>query len=178
MTSNDSLNEKQALLERLDNAREQLNAVLNRVSVQQEIYPTWTIKQLLAHIAGWDEACIAALEAFLAGEQPGTPALRGINYYNAQSVETRQTLDFDHIRREFEATRAQLKALIASVPDERIRDKFVLPWGGDGDMIQMMNIFIHHEIEHAEEIAVLTTKAEEEQTQRQQNPSSVNNRSS
>lgn len=152
---------RETLIHELDAARSKLNAVLEKLSQDYEIYPTWTIKHLLAHLAGWDEACIEAIESFLGQTEPSTPAARGIDFYNTQSVETRQELDYDHIRREYEVTREELKATIRRIPDDRFEEKFVVPWGPSMDVTRMVRVFIHHEHEHAEEIEGLIAKAEQ-----------------
>jgi hypothetical protein len=150
-----SQSDKALLIERLDESRSKLQAILNQIDLQQEIYPTWTIKHLLAHISGWDEACIAAIQAFLGGTEPGTPAVKGIDFYNAQSVETRQYLPYEHVRKEWEATRETFKSLIHQVPDGQIHDDLLTPWGTHSSVIKMVEIFVYHEAQHAKEIEEL-----------------------
>ncbi len=151
---------KQDLLKELDDAREKTRAVLNRVKPNVEIYPTWTIKQVLAHLSGWDEACIASVEALLNNDEGNMPALRGADYYNAQSVETRQTLDYEQVRRECEITRDQLKAAIQKVPEDRLNEIVALPWGGKAPLSMLISAFASHEAEHADEISGLVDAAE------------------
>jgi len=153
---------KQALIQQLDDAREQMRAVLYRVGLNLEIYPTWTIKHILAHLSGWDEACIATIEAFLNGDQFATPAARGVDFYNAHSVETRQELDFDHIRREYEFTRTQYKTLLERLPAEKIDEVVVLPWGERAPIARLITAFADHEAGHAVEIAEIVNKVDAE----------------
>ena len=45
-----------AAITRMEQSRAKLNAVLDKIAPQMEIYPTWKVKQVMDHIAGWDEA--------------------------------------------------------------------------------------------------------------------------
>ncbi len=149
------MEERTRLIQQLDKAREKLRAVLVDIDTQMEVYPDWTIKHVLAHIAGWDDATIASLRAHAVGDEPGTPAVRGIDFYNAQSVATREALTYDQIVREWEHTREQLKAVINEMPSEKFEQPLIFPWGQSGTIAQVVAIFAHHEEEHAEEIQAL-----------------------
>jgi len=146
------MEEKQRLIDRLDHARAQMEALLPLVSTESEVYPGWTMRQVLAHIAGWDEAPLAALRAHSGGRESGTPAARGIDHFNSQSVETREALSFEQTRREYEVNRAAVKQTILDMPDEKVSEKMILPWGGYDTVETIVNIFAEHEEEHAAEI--------------------------
>ncbi|MBM3152204.1 MAG: DinB family protein [Chloroflexi bacterium] len=145
------MDERQELLQRLDEARARVLSFLPQIESLpgREIYPGWTVKEMLAHMTGWDDAVIASLRAHLSGREPGTPAERGIDDYNARTVETREALDYPHIRREWEATRLVLKEIIQAMPDDKFTRPLVLPWGPVGTVTDLLNIFVHHEHEHA-----------------------------
>ncbi len=144
------------LIAELDRAREVMRALLRDLEAahaqSRELYPTWTIKELLAHIAGWDDACIASLQAFSQGDVPATPAARGIDLYNASTVAEREALPLEHVIMEWEKTREIFKQAIREVPAEKIAERFVFPWGQQGTLEQMVMVFVEHETEQAEEI--------------------------
>ncbi len=150
------MDEKNRLIAELDGGRERLTSVLARVESKQEIYPGWTVKELLAHIAGWDDASVAALKAHAGGDEPGTPAARGIDFYNAQTVSTRASLRFAQVSREWEVSRDQLKAAIQEMPAEKLFEPVIFPWAKEGTIAQLVAILASHEEEHAEEIESLT----------------------
>ena len=118
----------------------------------QELYPTWTIKELLSHIAGWDDACIASLQAFTQGTVPSTPAARGIDLYNASTVAERAALPLDKVIQEWEQTRQTFIQAIRDLPTEKLDEPFVFAWGRTGNLSQLVRIFVEHEEEHAQEI--------------------------
>lgn len=66
--------QKSRLIESLKAAHEAMETVVARIDPAQEVYASWTIKQVLAHIAGWDEAVNASLKAYLEGDESVIPA--------------------------------------------------------------------------------------------------------
>jgi hypothetical protein len=141
--------EKQALLQKLENARAELEDMLPRVDPAKEIYPGWTIRQFLAHMTGWDDANIASLRAHAAGHVPATPADLGINAYNAQTVTSRQDLDLEHITKEWRLTRRTLRTIVDEMAEEKFKQPLIVPWGGTGTVTSLLEVFIEHEEEHA-----------------------------
>ncbi len=143
---------KTALIQRLDEARAGLESVLPRVDPAKQIYPNWTLKQMLDHIAGWDDAVIASLRAHVDGKVPGTPADRGIDYYNDQTVTTRESLDFTHTLSEFKTSRLLLKQIINAMPDNKLAEPLIVPWGSKGTVSEIIEIFAEHEEIHTADI--------------------------
>lgn len=141
------------LIAELDESRARIKAVLDRFQPGQEIYPGWTRREFIAHVAGWDDGTILAITDFVEGRTPKeSPARKGIDFYNAHSVETRVEMDLDHIVREWEFNRRALKDLLAKVPDDKFGVQFQFPWQERGDIHYLVRIMIHHEHEHAEEL--------------------------
>lgn len=152
------MDKRDVVIQKLDTARERLLQVLADIKKDEEIYPHWNMKHFLAHIAGWDEAVSSSLRAFVQGKADVIPAYRGIDDYNAQSVATRQELDLPHIEREWALEREQLKAAIRAIPDEKLAEEFVFPWGDRGTFDLLVSVLIHHEHQHAEEIETMRSR--------------------
>jgi hypothetical protein len=155
------MDEKDRLIEELDKSRKLFQAVVDEVDREALIYPPWTIKHVLAHLTGWDDATTSSLRAHSGGEEPMTPAVQGIDFYNAHSVSTREELDYDHTYREWLTAREDLKDAIRKVPPEKFEEKLIYPWGGLGTVSKLVRIMYEHEAEHAEEIERLIEKAHE-----------------
>lgn len=143
------------ILKAYELARATMMQYLDEIDRNRKIYPLWTIREIIAHISGWDDAAIGFLSAQLKGEHPPTPAMRGTTVYNEETVSTREGLGYDLILREFVSTRAKLISLIQSAPDEILTQKSTLPWGEEGSFEDMANIFAPHEVEHAHDVAKL-----------------------
>lgn len=150
------MNEKERLIADLEKGHAMVGQLLHDLEAthceSSEVYPTWTIKELLAHLAGWDDACIASLRAFAAGDVPATPASRGIDPYNESTVHEREALSLEQVIREWEFSRAEFITAIRELPDEKVNEPFVLPWGSKGTLARMVHVFAEHDEEHAVEI--------------------------
>jgi hypothetical protein len=146
------MNLRTALIERLDEARAGLESVLPRLDPARQIYPNWTLKQMLDHIAGWDDAVAASLRAHMDGQTPSTPADKGIDDFNARTVSACESLAIEHSWREFQASRLLLKEIIQTMTDEKIAQPLVVPWGPTGTVSEIIEIFAEHEEIHTADI--------------------------
>ncbi len=142
----------QLFIQRFNEAREEMRALLPQVDHHMEIYPGWTIKEVLSHLTGWDDATILALRDFLDGNPPVMTAVRGIDYYNSQTVAERKELDYDRIVHEWEWVREQLIPTLEQLGEEKLAVTIVMPWGADLTIEGMIDIMVNHEKEHAEVI--------------------------
>lgn len=149
------MGKREEILKAYEKSRAIMMAQLDEIDKNRKIYPLWTIREIIAHLSGWDDAAIGYLTAILKGEVPPTPAMRGTTVYNDETVSTREGLNYEQILREYIGTRAKLISLIQSASDEALQKKSILPWGGDGSFEDMANIFTPHEIEHAEDVKKL-----------------------
>jgi len=140
------------LVQELDDARARMRALIGELDSSTEVYPGWTLRELLAHITGWDDLVINTLNRHLTGMAPVISVNRGIDYYNATTLSGREGLPFEHIEREYHGTREQLKDLLRKIPPERFDEEMILPWGPKATLTIFIRVFSHHEIEHEEEI--------------------------
>jgi len=146
--------EKQFLIARWENRREALKNLVAQAEPHgnKEIYKGWTLKEFLAHMSGWDDAVIESLHAHLEGMPFLIPAARGVNAYNAQTVSTRETLDYDHTRREWDRTHELIIQALRDLPEEKFHQALTFPWGETGTVAYLVEIFVEHEEEHAEHL--------------------------
>jgi hypothetical protein len=143
------MTDKATLITEFDQARNHMRQLLAEIDTKLEIYPEWTIKELLAHLAGWDDATILTLQAFERGEATPLLAMRGINFYNAQTVGERAELELKQIIREWEMVREQLLSILAAMPEEKLNVPVTSPWGDTHTVAQLVKIMADHEEEHA-----------------------------
>jgi len=143
--------EKRFLVTRWEKRREALKPLVAQAEayMDKEIFRGWRLKELLAHMSGWDDAVLEALRAHKNDEPIGMPASRGIDAYNAQTVSTRETLTFEHIRREWDRTHELIIQAIHDLPEEKVTTPLVFPWGDFGTVAYLVEIFVEHEEEHA-----------------------------
>lgn len=149
------MSKREELIAMMERSRNAMLPLLEEIDLNRKIYPLWTIREMLAHISGWDDAVIAFMQSLMAGKVPAIPAARGADVYNAETVSTREGLDYDHIYREYIATRKVVLDLLRTIPEEKIAEQHALPWGDPGTLIDIINIFGPHEEEHAEDLKKL-----------------------
>jgi len=144
---------REQLIQELDEARSVLEGLLIDIPPETEIYPGWTLRQFYAHLTGWDDAVTASLRAHALGQTPATPAAQGIDAYNAESVATRSTLDYERIVREWHLAREELKTALRELPPEKLDETLVYAWGPTGSVEHLIEVFVSHEgEEHAAEL--------------------------
>jgi hypothetical protein len=59
--------EAEHLIQELDRSRARIQAVLDRIRPGEQIYPGWTKREFIAHVAGWDDATVMAIRDFVDG---------------------------------------------------------------------------------------------------------------
>jgi hypothetical protein len=147
---------KNELIQWLSESHQNIEQLVSRLDRKQQIYPGWTIREILAHFTGWDDAVIASLRSHAAGGVPTVVAERGPNVYNAATVTEREALNFEHIYQEWQHTHAQLKIAIRELPSEKMDETIVFPWGQKGTIEDLViGLTTEHESVHARDIQAL-----------------------
>lgn len=144
--------ERGFLLHRLDETRQEIEELLPKIDPAKFIYPGWTIKEMLAHMTGWDDVLIDSLRAHLTGNPPALEAIRSINEYNDRTVAARAGLDYDHILKEWRLARQVLRTILEQMPDEKFSEPLPVPWGKPTSVAFLVEVFRDHEEEHARDI--------------------------
>jgi hypothetical protein len=155
------MSQRDDLIAILERSRAKMILQLNEIGLKRKIYPLWTIREMLAHLSGWDAAAIAFIQSLMAGQTPATPAAHGIDVYNADSMATREGLDYDQIYREYIETRKILIQLLREIPAKKITTQYTLPWGDTGTLVDIVNIYGPHEEEHAEDVEKIIAQSHE-----------------
>ncbi|MFZ2096132.1 MAG: DinB family protein [Anaerolineales bacterium] len=141
-----------ALISKLEQSRASLNASMEKVTPQAEIYPTWKLKQLLDHITGWDELTSQSLRQYLHGKTPALAVKDGINQFNADSISARKALTLEQSRLAYEQARQDVLQALREIPAEKLTQKFPAPWGGNCTVTSVVKLFSSHELEHAKQL--------------------------
>ena len=139
-------------ISKMEQARAHLDAALAKVHPQDEIYPSWKLKQVLDHIAGWDDFVVSALQAYLHGQPPVMMVDKGLDQFNARSVSTRKELTLEQSRQAYDDARERLLELLRGMLPDQLDQEFPAPWGGLCTPRSIIKIFVSHEHEHARHI--------------------------
>ncbi len=116
--------EAAALVAELDAAFADLQAALGGLDDAAQtvvMQGTWTVKDILAHLAGWHREMTPALERLARGEKaiPEGTDYRDVDAWNARFVEARRGMAPAQAAAELEASFAAFRAALLAVPAAR-----------------------------------------------------------
>jgi hypothetical protein len=113
--------DRDQLLARLDGAWQEFNQAcqgLSEKALQEPgVMGDWSVKDLLSHIATWEEECLAALKLILEVKRPARYASSGgIDAFNHRQWLRYRDWPLGDVQRRFRETHHRLVAFVATVP--------------------------------------------------------------
>jgi len=120
---------------------------LNETQMTEVMLGTWSVRDIVAHIAGWHTEMAPALERLARGERP---IREGVSYddvdaWNAQFTEARRHTTVADVLLELDKTHESFLRAAAAVPAERFQQGKTAWKIVDGNSA-------HHYREHAEQV--------------------------
>ncbi len=151
--------EKSNFITRLDDSRKSTAAALANIDPEMVIYSAsgWRVKDIIAHLAGWEREVVTSLNAYNAGGEYRIPDFTSDDDYNDRLFQQNKVLPTDQIYTHWQQTRAALKASILAVSPEVFAGQIMCPWGLTSGIAGIVNDMIKHEAEHLHDIQVFTT---------------------
>jgi len=143
---------KTELLQELDAVRAELWDVLAALDDATLIYPGWSKREFLAHIAGWEAMVFDVFYRHLTGREPKDYAYTGIDNANARFTAVRQSTTIQDARLECEINRFAVRALLDRIED--FGSLIRLPWGPE-TVSAFVQGAIDHEHKHMIDIRAL-----------------------
>jgi hypothetical protein len=152
--------EKQALLQQMDETRAKILSSLQAIEHQAIIYTEggWKLTDVINHMMVWEEISLVSLQAFREGKE-GPVVEEPI--FNAQTVAERRHWSVEAIFAAWQSARDQFKAAIVAIPEEQWHSQFLFPWGEQGDVAKMVSGLLWHENEHLQDVLKVTRKNDE-----------------
>jgi hypothetical protein len=149
MTST-SGHDRDRLFKDLERARDELRASYQGLSDDQMTPPgavgDWSVRDVLSHIAAWDEMVLPELARLSRGDTPTLPSLDPgkIDDFNAMLVSLRRNLPLAQVLRELDIARSDVMVALGRLPDSALVE------GQFGRTL--LQIWAGHDKEHAEHI--------------------------
>ena len=140
------------LTKKMELARGRLDATMQKIAPQDDIYPSWKLKQLMDHITGWDELLASSFRTHSRGDPPIILEDRGIDRYNEESILARKGLSLESSRKPYDEARHEVLEVLHAMPLEKLNQKFLSPWGDLCSIASVLKIFISHEIDHTDDL--------------------------
>lgn len=149
---------KTQLVDRLNDARTTLLSAFKSINPESGVSAAWTTKEVLAHIASWDDVSAEAIRILAAGGEPRVTVPQGIDAFNNEMAQAWSGKCDDQALHDFINSRKKFIAAIEDLPDHLVTAKFTLPWGSKGTLQDIVDILAPHEEEHAKELDQLNAK--------------------
>jgi hypothetical protein len=134
---------KGIILERIQTERRRLQENLATLSDEQTevagVVGAWSVKDLLAHLADWEQRFLGWYEAGLRGEVPETPApgirWEELDVLNQQIYERHRDRAWEEVWRDFCASYEQVLATVEGIPEEDMFTVGRYAWLGEGNLV-------------------------------------------
>ncbi|HEX8037052.1 MAG TPA: DinB family protein [Ktedonobacterales bacterium] len=115
---------KQEFLERMRSARVALNDAISGMSEEQIgqdiVAGEWTVKDILAHLAAWQNETLISIQRAARGEEIGPMIAESVDEWNQRRVEERRRLPVMDVLQEFNAGHDDLLAALDRWPEDSV----------------------------------------------------------
>ena len=119
---------------------------------QVQVEGVWTIKDVLGHIAAWEEICLEPLQRYADGDPFEVEAIKDYLILNEELAARKQDTPLDVILDELDAIRQKLVATASKLSAEQWEQRVLFPWGDEGAVAEMLDELYQHELEHVHAI--------------------------
>jgi hypothetical protein len=144
------------LLAALNAARHELLACANLVPTSQRasspVCGTWTLKDVLGHVADWEQVGVQGLRDMVAGKAPQVELIDDIEAWNQDHADLRRDQPWEKAWGDLHAVRNEMLETLAGTSQAVLEGSFLFPWVAQGTAYQWLTIFVGHDQEHAKDL--------------------------
>jgi len=147
---------KEDMLAKLAESRRDLHRAIQGLSgeemTQVQVEGVWTIKDVLGHIASWEEISLEPLRRYVDGGPFEVEVIEDYLILNEELAARKQDVPLDVILDELDAIRQELVATVSELSAEQWEQRVLFPWGDEGAVAEMLDELYQHELEHVHAI--------------------------
>jgi uncharacterized damage-inducible protein DinB len=147
---------KEGLLAKLAESRRDLHRATQGLSgeemTQVQVEGVWTIKDVLGHIASWEEICLDPLRRYADGGPFEVEAIEDYLILNEELAARKRDIPLGAILDELDAIRQELVATVSELSAEQWEQRVLFPWGDEGAVAEMLDELYQHKLEHVHAI--------------------------
>ena len=152
---------KSDLLDVIHTERERLDKLIELLADDQMIAAgveaSWSVKDILAHIAAWERVAYDRIQAALSGESLNFPLIKSdadVDQFNADVCAKNKDRSLEKVMKEYHESHQDFLDLIETLQDEFLASPLPFDWAGKLTAQVMISANTHwHYIEHAETIS-------------------------
>ena len=112
----------------------------------------WTAKDVIGHLADWEQFAVTILQQFLAGETVVNIATIDIQTWNEAQAAKRDGQPWTKVAEDCRATRRMLLNLLDQLPPETLARSFTAPWNQTVTLYRFIAICGWHDMLHAKDL--------------------------
>jgi uncharacterized protein (TIGR03083 family) len=149
-------------------ARKDLLESLEGVGEEDKLRPNavekWSIKDLLAHIASWDEEVLRVIQAFAMQPEPrfsySISERSDFAGWNSDQIELRKERTLEQVQIEFRNARRDLIQVVEGLTDQVLMRPKMTSWGKVRTGFELLAEMVQHDSEHTKDIRSWRKKRE------------------
>lgn len=119
---------------------------------QVQVEGVWTIKDVLGHIASWDETMLEPLRRCVSGDPYEVEVIEDYLAWNDEQAAYKRDVPLLATLNELATIRQELVTLVNGLSAEQWEERMTFPWGGAGKLTRALGGLAYHEMEHAHTI--------------------------
>jgi uncharacterized damage-inducible protein DinB len=147
---------KEETLNRLAESRQALHQALEGLSEEEvtqiQVEGVWTIKDILGHIASWEETCLEPLRRYADGAPFEVEVIEDYLTWNDEQAACKWDVPLDAILDELTAIRQGMVEAASRLSAEQWEQRVPFSWGGEGTIAGVLDVFYRHELGHVRSI--------------------------
>ncbi len=151
------LRELEPIADKLRESHRILNNTLDEMTPEQArqimVTPDWSIKDVVAHLAGAERGMLGIAKRMAEGQDPKLPEDYNNDAYNARQVGKRKDQALSQVRDEFDTIHAELVALLESITPQQLILMGEHPLAGEVTLKDLLVIIYSHRMSHGNEIS-------------------------
>lgn len=135
---------------------ETIDGIPEDAIVTQPVTESWTIKDLLGHMAMWQQVALSFITDYRASGTPQSLGLENdaaVDTYNRRGADLRRDWSLARARAELEDAHRHLLSAVESLSDDDLHKALPAPWHSAATLEQLIAINSYeHDPEHIEQI--------------------------
>ena len=147
---------KETLLAALAAAREELLTAAAAIPLEERasrpVCGTWTLKDVLAHVADWEWVGVEGQRDMAAGQPPQVEHIAGIDAWNQAHYEVRRDQPWEEVWADLHAAREALLEALGGMSPAALSQSHPFPWGPEGTANDWLSVYVAHDRSHARDL--------------------------
>jgi uncharacterized damage-inducible protein DinB len=119
---------------------------------QIQVEGVWTIKDILGHIASWEETCLEPFRRYANGGPFEVQVIEDYMAWNDEQAARKRDIPLEVILGELATVRQGLVEAANRLSARQWEQRVPFSWGGEGTIAETLDVFYRHELEHVRSI--------------------------